>query len=160
YFSLSDYLAIQSTITFRISSTGMLENPADELVVVYPNGGETFNMNSDYVLRWKTYGNVSRVNLDYSVGAHNIWSNEDIWNPIASEIANVDSFLWTPITSTGINDLSLNQRDSLRIRVSDVNSTVSDHSGWYFRIVDTSRNRNRPTPGLAVHNAGLKRGGR
>ncbi|NOZ76024.1 MAG: hypothetical protein GXO90_11750 [FCB group bacterium] len=139
----------------------MLENPADELVVVYPNGGETFNMNSDYVLRWKTYGNVSKVNLDYAVGSHVIWSDDAIWNPIASEIiANVDSFLWTPITSTGISDLSLNQRDSLRIRVSDVNSSVNDRSGWYFKLVDTSRNGNRPTPGLAVHNTGLKRGGR
>ncbi len=151
YFSLGDYLRIQSTITFRISSTGMLENPSNELVIVFPNGGETLDMNGDYVIRWKTFGNVSKVNLDYAVGAHTIWSNEAIWNPIASEIANVDSFLWTPITSTGISALSLNQRDSLRIRVTDVSSGVSDHSGWYFKLVDNSRSQNKPGIGLVLN---------
>ncbi|RMF06688.1 MAG: hypothetical protein D6762_08945, partial [Candidatus Neomarinimicrobiota bacterium] len=138
YFSLGDYFGIQSTITFRISSTGMLENPADELVLVFPNGGETLDLNRDYVIKWQTYGNISKVNLDYAVGAHTIWSNDAIWNTIATEVTNVDSFVWTPVTSTGISSLTLSQRDSLRIRVKDTGSDVSDKSGWYFKIVDTS----------------------
>ncbi len=138
YFSLNDYLGIESTITFRISSTGMLENPSDELVVLYPNGGETLNINSDYIIRWKTYGTIDKVNLDYTVGAHTIMSNPDIWNSIAAEIANVDSFLWTPVTTSGISALTLTQTDSLRIRVSDAASDVNDISGYYFHISSSS----------------------
>jgi len=46
---------------------------------------------------------------------------------IISDTANVDSFLWT---TPGI------PQDSIRLRVTDVNSTVSDTSGWFFEIVE------------------------
>ena len=44
---------------------------------------------------------------------------------IIANTVNVDSFLWTtPDTEQG----------EIRLRITDVNSTVSDTSGWFFKI--------------------------
>lgn len=128
YLSLSDYIDIRSTIIFRLSSTGVIEEAPNELVVLYPNGGETLIRNQAAVLRWKTYGRISQVDLHYSSGSDPDLTEEDDWTAIGTEISNVDSFSWTP-TFTG---------DSLRVRVSDSNSAVSDMSGWYFSVTSGS----------------------
>jgi hypothetical protein len=139
FISLSDYIEIQSSITFRISSTGMLAEAPDELVVVFPNGGETLNINDEYVIRWKTYGNVKKVNIHFGTGAGLDAARVEDWSPIITEITNVDSFVWTPVTTTGILELSQQQRDSVRIRIADVSSDVTDISGWYFQITEGLR---------------------
>lgn len=139
FLSLSDYIDIQSTITFRISSTGMFAPAPNELVVVYPNGGETLNINTEYVVRWKTYGSIEKVNLYYGTGAGLDVDTDEDWSPIATEIVNVDSFLWIPGNTAGIGELTQSQRDSVKIRVSDSDSDVGDASGWFFKLTDNSQ---------------------
>ena len=135
FLSISDNIDVTSTITFRISSTGMLEESTDEIVITYPNGGETLNKNTQYPIRWKTFGTISNIGIEYfypdslvvQTGDGEIEMVPTIKIvTIISDTANVDSFLWIPNVP----------RDSVRLRVTDVNSTVSDTSGWFFKIVE------------------------
>ncbi|MFQ6605348.1 MAG: hypothetical protein ACE5D8_07320, partial [Fidelibacterota bacterium] len=126
FLSFDDYISISANIVFRVSNTGVFEAPPDELVIQYPNGGETLFMNRDYVIKWKTYGTVNQVNLYYGAGASISPSVAADWSVIATEIANVDSFLWTPVTTAGILELNPTQRDSIRVRIEIPNSTTYD----------------------------------
>ena len=132
YMSTADYLDINSSVTFNLSSTGMTSPAPDELVVKYPNGGQTINKDDAVVVKWKTYGDVLKVNVDYFAGT-NPDVKGDNWTNIAKEIDNVDSLIWTPSSTTGINALGAN-KDSVRIRVSSINGKTRDMSGWYFKI--------------------------
>ena len=133
FLSISDNIDVTSTITFRISSTGMLEESTDEIVITYPNGGETLTKGTPHVIRWKTFGTISNIGIEYfhpdslvvqtGEGEIEIVPTIKIVT-IISDTANVDSFLWIPNVP----------RDSVRLRVTDVNSTVSDTSGWFFKI--------------------------
>ena len=136
FLSASDNIDITSIITFRISSTGMLEESTDEIVITYPNGGETLTKETPHVIRWKTFGTISNIGIEYfypdslvvQTGEGEIETVPTIKIvTIISDTANVDSFLWT---TPGI------PQDSIRLRVTDVNSTVSDTSGGFFEIVE------------------------
>ena len=136
FLSTSDNIDVTSTITFRISSTGMLEESTDEIVITYPNGGETLTKETPHVIRWKTFGTISNIGIEYfypdslvvQTGEGEIETVPTIKIvTIISDTANVDSFLWT---TPGI------PQDSIWLRVTDVNSTVSDTSGWFFEIVE------------------------
>lgn len=140
YLALEDYIEIQSYMTFEISSTGVMESAPDELIITYPNGGETLTTSSPIIIRWLTYGKVNKVNLDYSTTTDPGIDNDDIWTPLTSDwtaIANVDSFVWD--ASAIIGDIAVEQRDSIRIRISDDNSSTADINGWYFSLVEAAR---------------------
>ncbi len=122
YLKMEDFVEIQSSLIMQISSTGMLEEPPDELVVTYPNGGETLIVSTPHILRWMTLGNVSTISVEYGEGT------DPEWIAIASDIPNNDSLQWIPGTYT--------ISDSLRIRISG--GGVEDVSGWYFSIVSGS----------------------
>ena len=63
-------------------------------------------------------------------------NKDEDWIEIAKEVANVDSFLWTPSSTSGINSLTAVQKDSVRIRVKSTDGKTSDMSGWFFSITD------------------------
>ncbi|MEE8437859.1 MAG: hypothetical protein V3S22_05915, partial [Candidatus Neomarinimicrobiota bacterium] len=134
FLSLSDYIDINSTIIFRLSSTGMLDEAPDELALITPNGGETLLKTIETTIKWKTYGSIAEIDIHYSAGTDPDLTNEDDWKEIISNEANVDSFNWIPASTSGINSLSSALTDSLRLRIKDSNSSVSDMSGWYFTI--------------------------
>ncbi len=138
YLSMEDYIQISASIVFRVSNTGVFETPPDELVLEYPNGGETLLMNRDYVIRWKTYGSVDEIDLQYGVGSSIRPANKDEWQDIQLAVANVDSFVWTPILSD-LNQVPPAERDSIRIRISIPETEIYDVSGWYFTVQDGSR---------------------
>lgn len=140
YLSVDDYVEIQSYMTFEISSTGLLESAPDELVITYPNGGETLGTAAPIIIRWRTYGKVKKVNLDYSTTTNPEIGKDDLWTPLTSNwtaIANVDSFVWD--ASAMIGDIDVAQRDSIRIRVSDNSSSTADINGWYITLQETAR---------------------
>lgn len=122
YLKMEDYVDIQSSLIMQISSTGMLEEPPDELIVTYPNGGEILSVSTPHIIQWKTLGSISTISIEYGEGANPEWIE------IASDIPNNDSLQWIPGTYT--------ISDSLRIRVSG--EGVEDVSGWYFSIVSGS----------------------
>ena len=109
YLTSEDYIDISTFLIFRLISTGMMDAAPDEIVILYPNGGESLTLGEEYTIKWKTYGSVSSVDLAYSTGSN---PAEDDWNDIASGEVNVDSLTWSPVTIS----------DSIRIRVRDPDS--------------------------------------
>ncbi len=138
FLSRSDYIDINSTITFRLSSTGMTDSAPPDLVIKFPNGGETINKNETVTLKWKTYGMLSKVDIAYSAKTNPKVTEDEDWTTIQTEVANVDSFLWLPSSTSGINSMAESLRDSVRIRVKHTGSSVVDMSGWYFTISHAS----------------------
>jgi len=132
YLTSEDYIDIRTFMIFRLSSTGMIEPAPDEIVLLYPNGGETIASGEENIIKWKTYGTVSTVDVDYAVGSN---PSESDWEEIVSEEENSDSLSWMPLDET----------DSVRIRIRDPNSLdektgkfkTEDISGWYFSISNT-----------------------
>ncbi len=129
YLTVNDYIDISTFLILRMSNTGMFETAPDELVILYPNGGETLNSGNDYFIKWKTYGSVSTVDLHYSTVTE---PSEDDWFEIGSEVVNIDSISWIPAVIS----------DSVRLRIRDPNSfstktgkyQTEDISGWYFSV--------------------------
>ncbi len=127
YLEQSNSLEIQSSIIVQISSTGMLDQPEDELIVSDPNGGETLQAGSPYMIRWHTLGDIRTVSVEWGIGTTPEWAT------ISSDIPNNDSLSWTPSTYT--------ISDSVRIRV--YGDGVEDISGWYFSVVGRSSPENQ-----------------
>jgi hypothetical protein len=129
YLTSEDYIDIRTFMIFRLSSTGMFESAPDEIIMLYPNGGETLTSGEEYTIKWKTYGSVSTVDVDYAIGSNPADSE---WQEIGSGAENADSLAWTPSTES----------DSIRIRVRDPDSynekagkyDTEDISGWYFSV--------------------------
>lgn len=138
YLSTANYIDINSNITFTLSSTGMTSAAPDELVVKYPNGNQTLNKDTEVTIKWKTFGEISNVDLAYYAGTNPDVNKDDGWTNIATEISNVDSFNWTPSSTSGINSMSISLRDSVRIRVKSTDGKTRDMSGWYFTISHSS----------------------
>ncbi|MFQ6611921.1 MAG: hypothetical protein ACE5D2_02315 [Fidelibacterota bacterium] len=151
FLSVSDYIDINSTLTMKLSSTGMIKSPPDEIIVIYPNGGETINKNESVTLKWRTFGTVGKVDIAYSAGTDPSVKKDGDWTTIVSNETNVDSFNWTPKSTQGINSMSSSLRDSIRIRVKDSNSLTADMSGWYFTISSSSSRLNPSIDLLSVN---------
>jgi len=131
YLAQNDYIEISSFIVWRMTNNGMISESPDEIVILSPNGGETLDVDSSFTVKWKTMGDVAKIDLAYSTGAE---PADDDWVEIISDTANVDSFNWVPSSTTGVSSLSSGAMDSLRIRISDSNSDLEDISGWYFKF--------------------------
>ncbi len=138
YLSTADYIDINSNITFSLSSTGMTSAAPDELVVKYPNGNQTLKKDTEVTIKWKTFGTISQVDLAYYAGTDPDVNKDEGWTDITTELANVDSFNWTPSSTAGINSMAASLRDSVRIRVKSTDGKVRDMSGWYFTISQSS----------------------
>ena len=134
YFSTADYLDINSNVTFTLSSTGMTSTIHPEIVVKYPNGGQTISKDAAIIIKWKSYGNVDSVNVDYFAGTKPDVNTDEGWTSIAKEVKNIDSLSWTPASTNGINSMAESLRDSIRIRIKSTNGKTRDMSGWYFEI--------------------------
>ena len=132
FMSTADYLDINSSVTFNLSSTGMTSPAPDEIVVKYPNGGQTINKDDSVIIKWKSYGDISKVNIDYFAGTKPD-VNADNWTSIAKDEDNVDSLIWKPSATEGISSMGA-EKDSIRIRISSINGKTRDMSGWYFKI--------------------------
>tara|TARA_Y100000741_G_scaffold183394_1_gene139347 strand:- start:5025 stop:8408 length:3384 start_codon:yes stop_codon:yes gene_type:complete len=150
YLTTGDYLDINSSVTFSLSSTGMSDPAPNEIVVKYPNGGESLDKDLPMMIKWKTYGSVSKVDLAYFVGGKPDADIDDGWTDITTEISNVDSFSWTPSSTTGIDAImSSSKKDSVRIRVKSTDGKTRDMSGWFFSLfvnsssIDPENNSNQ-----------------
>ena len=134
YLTTGDYLDINSSVTFSLSSTGMGSPAPNEIVVKFPNGGESLDKDTQYSIKWKTYGTISKVDLSYFFGSNADIEKDEGWVDISTETVNVDSFSWIPSSTTGLSSA----KDSLRIRVKSSDGKIRDMSGWYFSITEKS----------------------
>ena len=139
YMTQEDSLNIISYLTLKLSSSiafGVAEN---ELVLTYPNGGQSFFSNENIEIKWETFGESSEiVDLFYSVGQDSLrYKNKyctlsDDWVEIASGIEN---------TGTYELDLStIGAQDSIRIKI--ISGTTCDINGHFFDILNSSRINN------------------
>ena len=140
FLSVEDYLEISSFITFTLSSSGAFGSPKNELVLTYPNGGQTFYTNESYELLWKSYGTSNEtVDLYYSTGGDtNTYKPgycvyTDNWTLIAGGLDNLGSYNWD-MSASGLSDT-----DSLRIKIIASNGESCDINGHYLKIRNPSR---------------------
>jgi len=139
YMTQEDSLNIISYLTLKLSSSiafGVAEN---ELVLTYPNGGQSFFSNENIEIQWETFGESSEiVDLYYSIGQDSLRYKKkyctlsDDWIEIASGIEN---------TGTYSLDLStIGAQDSIRIKI--ISGTTCDINGHFFDILSPSRINN------------------
>ena len=139
YMTQEDSLNIVSYLTLKLSSSiafGVAEN---ELVLTYPNGGQSFFSNENIEIQWETFGESSEiVDLYYSIGQDSLRYKKkyctlsDDWVEIALGIEN---------TGTYSLDLStIGAQDSIRIKI--ISGTTCDINGHFFDILNSSRINN------------------
>ena len=141
FISTSDYIDINSTITFKLSSTGMTSAAPDEIVIKYPNGNQTLNKDKEVAIQWQTFGTIDKVDLDYYAGTDPDVNQDTGWTEIAKDVENEkgdNAYNWKPSSTTGINNMAVALRDSVRIRVKSTDGKTRDMSGWYFTISHSS----------------------
>ena len=155
YLSKNDHLEVGSFVTFRVNSSGAFSSANSELVIVYPNGGQTLFTDQTHNIQWRAYGEgISSVDIYFSVSSDsNINAGfEGYWTGINGGIIaeNVPSV-------PGLNSYQWNlsgfaESDSVRIRiVSDEKVVLNqetkeyvkarDINGWYIKIKNPSFSR-------------------
>lgn len=143
FLSTTDYIDVSTMMTVRLSSTGMDAPASNELVITYPNGGETLAIDQEINITWKSYGDaVSSVDISYAKGTDPNLGDDAQWVTIATSEDNDGSYAWTPNHTTGIDNSLLlsSQKDSLRIRIASSSGSLKDMNGWYFSVTgSTSR---------------------
>ncbi len=138
FISVEDYLEISSFITFRLSSSGAFAPAKNELVITWPNGGETLYNDGSYEVQWQSYGEgTETIDLFYSTSGDsgtykqgNCTENEN-WTEFASGVANTGSYTW---------DLtSIDTTNSLRLKIMTTNGKSCDINGHYVTVTDSSQ---------------------
>jgi len=153
FLSIEDYMEISSFITFRLSSSGAFGEVNPELIITYPNGGQTLYANSTYEILWSVGGSSSeKVDLYYSTHGDSTTYKAancvltDNWTEIESGLDNLGSYSWDLATS------GLSETDSLRLKIVSSNGKACDINGHYIKIGSSSRSNrmNRPKQKLSM----------
>ena len=153
FLSVEDYMEISSFITFRLSSSGAFGEVNPELIITYPNGGQTLYTNSTYEILWSVGGSSSeKVDLYYSIHGDSTTYKAancvltDNWTEIESGLDNLGSYSWDLATS------GLLETDSLRLKIVSSNGKACDINGHYIKIRSPSRSNrmNRPKQKLSM----------
>ena len=139
FLSTEDYLDISSYITFTLSSSGAFGSANNELIITYPNGGQTLNTSENHNITWASYGTSDeKVDLYYSTeGDTNTYKPAfctltENWTLIAGGLDNTGSYEWN-LSSSGIADT-----DSLRLKIIASNGEACDINGHYIKIRNSS----------------------
>ena len=148
FLSINDHLEVGSFVTFRVSSSGAFSSANSELVIVYPNGGQTLFTDKKHDIKWRVYGDgISSVDIYYSVScdsnlnarAEGYWTgiNGGIIAQNVPTVSGLNSYEWD---LTGFPE-----SDSVRIRIVSDEKVVLDQktdeyvkaidiNGWNFKI--------------------------
>ena len=139
FVSVEDYLDISSFITFTLSSSGAFGSAKNELIMTYPNGGQTLNTSDVHEITWASYGTSNeKVDLYYSTGGDTNTYKQgycvftENWTLIAGGLDNTGSYEWN-LSSSGIADT-----DSLRLKIIASNGEACDINGHYIKIRNSS----------------------
>ena len=112
-----------------------------EIVINYPNGHQTLHKDNEVAIQWQTFGTIDKVDLAYYAGTDPDVNEDTGWTEIAKDITNEkghNAYNWKPSSTTGINNMAVALRDSVRIRVVSTDGKTRDMSGWYFTISHSS----------------------
>tara|TARA_B100000700_G_scaffold331779_1_gene468522 strand:+ start:17960 stop:20836 length:2877 start_codon:yes stop_codon:yes gene_type:complete len=131
-FSMKDSLSMKGFMVLQLQSDGLLEKAADELILTYPNGGETISLGEEIKIKWRSLGsNLQSENVLVSTSTDDNpdISSEDLWSIISGGIiANVDSLNWTPSAVA----------DKLWLKVCNESGSICDRSLSSFKVVSTN----------------------
>ena len=155
YLSKNDHLEVGSFVTFRVSSTGAFSSANSELVIVYPNGGQTLFTDQTHIIQWRVYGEgISSVDIHFSVSPDsNISASaEGYWTGINGGIIAENVPTVSGLNSYEWDLTSFAENDSVRIRIVSDEKVVLDQktdeyvkardiNGWYFKIKNPSSSR-------------------
>jgi Developmentally Regulated MAPK Interacting Protein. len=140
FLSVEDYLDISSFITFTLSSSGAFGSAKNELIITFPNGGQTLYTNDTYDILWASYGESNEsVDLYYSTGGDtNTYKPgycvfTENWTLIEGGLDNSGSYSWN------LSGSGLSETDSLRLKIVASNGESCDINGHYIKIRDPSR---------------------
>ena len=140
FLSKDDYLDISSFITFTLSSSGAFGSASNELLIISPNGTETFFDDEEIKIQWVAMGTSEEtVDLYYSTSFDSSTYRKSLdsckqttnWQSIASGLTSVtdtNSYSW-PLSSLTFDD-------SLKIRIKAVysNGEACDINGYFVNI--------------------------
>jgi len=102
------------------SATFAIENAG--LSLLQPNGGESLLVGEEFEIRWQRAGVSAPVTLAFSSDAD---AGEPSWTPIATDVADTGSFVWTvPDTAS----------ETCLISIRDPGADLSDRSDAIFSI--------------------------
>ncbi len=131
-FSMKDTISMKAFMVFQLQSDGLTAKAADELVVTYPNGGETLTLGESIWVRWRSLGTSlpdQNIIISTATGDNPDVSSDADWTSISGgAIANVDSLQWAPSSS----------EDKLWLRVCNETGDICDRSLSYFKVAASS----------------------
>ena len=147
FLSKDDYLDISSFITFTLSSSGAFGSAANELLIISPNGTETFYDDEEMKIKWVALGeSEEKVDLFYSTSTDSSTYKKSLdsckqttdWILIENgltSVADTNSYSWS------LSNLSF--QDSLKIRLKVVysNGEACDINGYFVNIKKRSLSR-------------------
>ncbi len=90
------------------------------IIVISPNGGEIWSVDSTYNITWASAGTSGEVRIEYSI------NNGYDWETIADRILDEETYGWLIPNTTS---------DSCLVRVTDLDGSPADTSDAVFRIV-------------------------
>jgi len=182
FFSKYDAIDIKSSITFRVASSGVFGATENDIVILNPNGGENWEKGSVETIRWKTYGEIDKVdvyyfvddateyfsdNLDVEIVTKNFSPLDSGWFSIIKNLDNNDndSYPWTvnidsAFTPTSIEPLPPGYSDSVRIIIKESGGEVFDVSGWYFSVSEEGLLGGTSMGNAVINRGKLKRPGK
>ena len=152
FLSVNDYLEIGSFINFKVSSSGAFATANSEVVIVYPNGGQTLFTNKTHNIQWRVYGDdISSVDIHYSVSSDSNLNAyvEGYWTGINGGVIAENIPIASGLNSYEWDLTGFPESDSVRIRIVSVENVVLDQktkeyvkardiNGWYFKIKNSS----------------------
>ena len=131
-FSMKDTISMKGFMVFQLQSDGLLTKATDELVVTYPNGGETLTAGEQITVKWRSLGTTlpdQNVNIYTATGANPDVTSDEDWSTISGgAIANVGSLFWTPSSAA----------DTLWLRVCNESGDICDRSLSHFKVAASS----------------------
>ena len=149
FLSSQDYLEISSFITFTLSSSGAFGSASNELLIISPNGTETFYDDEEMIIKWVALGNSEEtVDLFYSTSIDSSTYKKsldsckqtDNWLLIESGLTSVpdtNSYTWS-ITENLVGNETL----KIRLKAIYSNGEACDINGYYINIRNRSAVRN------------------
>ncbi len=118
------YLGAVKMVT---SSTPIDSTDPTSLTIVYPNGGELWEVGKTPYISWESL-NITNVTLEYSINGGNTWST------ITTVAASQKKYNWT-IPNTVSTQCKIRISEGSNTDVSDANFSIINNDGVIYKII-------------------------
>lgn len=119
-FTILSLVVLMFSCTLRDDSgTSPVDPEVESLTVTSPKSGDTLFTSSVFDIKW-TSNTTQKLTLEYT------HDNGNVWNLIASNIENTESYIWSPVPNT--------QSTQGRVRITAADSILTSTSEGLFSI--------------------------